>query len=350
MSRVAVLQLGAAWVRVAVEDPRPRLLAALPVRDADPLVVLRTGLPALLDRPADQLVVVHTRGAPPMIPPTVAAAVRSVPAAVAALGSAPARPDAVGRSAVGESGAERGGGGVLDAVVVDVGHSGAEIARVAGGRVVVACRVPVGGAVLDDDDGGVAPRRGRDPACGPIRPPGRDPGGTRAAVAAADGADRRAARRTARRCAPGSVVAPHLAAVVDAVRTVRLGAGPGRSPPVLLIGGMARMPLLAELLDAAGVPAVRVAARPDSAAVVGALRLPPDLLGPSPVPNPLEPAGSLAEPGARGRPAAPSGAGVTGARVSAPADGGPADRSGSRRWRRSGDVLCADWRWVPRRR
>ena len=42
VSRVAV-QLGAAWVRVAVEDPRPRLLTALPVRDADPLGVLRAG-------------------------------------------------------------------------------------------------------------------------------------------------------------------------------------------------------------------------------------------------------------------------------------------------------------------
>ena len=43
-----------------------------------------------------------------------------------------------------------GADGLLDAVVVDVGHSGTEIARVSGGRVVVACRVPVGGAVLDD--------------------------------------------------------------------------------------------------------------------------------------------------------------------------------------------------------
>jgi hypothetical protein len=43
---------------------------------------------------------------------------------------------------------------------------------------------------------------------------------------------------------------------------------------VLLIGGVARTPLLAELLDAAG-PGRRVADRPDSAAVVGALRLPP---------------------------------------------------------------------------
>jgi len=77
------------------------------------------------------------------------------------------------------------------------------------------------------------------------------------------------------RCA----LAPPLAAVVAAVRTVLDGAGPGRSPPVLLIGGVARTPLLAELLDEAGVPDVRVAERPDAAAVVGALRLPAQLLG-----------------------------------------------------------------------
>ncbi len=85
------------------------------------------------------------------------------------------------------------------------------------------------------------------------------------------------------RCA----LAPPLAAVVAAVRTVVDGAGPGRSPPVLLIGGVARTPLLAELLDAAGVPDVRVAERPDAAAVVGALRLPAQLLGPPLIASPV---------------------------------------------------------------
>ena len=46
------------------------------------------------------------------------------------------------------------------------------------------------------------------------------------------------------------------------------------APPVLLVGGVARTPLLAELLDAAGVVDVTVAARPETAAVLGALRLP----------------------------------------------------------------------------
>ena len=320
VSRVAV-QVGAAWVRVAVEDPRPRLLTALPVRDADPLGVLRTGLPALLDRPVDQLLVVHTRWAPPMIPPTVAAAVRPVPAAVAALGSAPARPDASTPRAVGGSVPDGGADGLLDAVVVDVGHSGTEIARVSGGRVVVACRVPVGGAVLDDVTAELLGGAARIPGCGPEGPrsgPSRERLSlqpvARVGVPPVD-LDADALRRA---------LTPHLAAVVDGVRTVRDGAGPGRSPPVLLVGGVARMPLLAELLDVAGVPDVRVAVRPESTAVVGALRLSPDLLGPPPAPHPVGPAGGAGRPGAWGRPAAASDAPAKCAPVSASAGGAPA--------------------------
>ena len=318
MSRVAV-QLGVAWVRVAVEDPRPRLLAALPVRDGDPLGVLRAGLAALLDRPVDQLLVVHARGALPMIPPTVAAVVRSVPAAVAALGSGLGQPDASTPRTVGGSVPDGRADGLLDAVVVDVGHSGTEIARVSGGRVVVACRVPVGGAVLDDVTaelvGGAA----------------RIPRAQRAEIRAAR--ERLSLQPVTQVGVPPvdlhadvlcRALAPHLAAVVDGVRTVRDGAGPGRSPPVLLVGGLARMPLLAELLDAAGVADVRVAVRPDSAAVVGALRLPPDLLGPPPAPHPVKSAGRATRPGASGRPTAASGAPATRAPVAASAGGAPA--------------------------
>jgi len=320
VSRVAV-QLGAAWVRVAVEDPRPQLLTALPVRDGNPLGVLRAGLAALLDRPVDQLLVVHTRGAPPMIPNTVAAVVRSVPAAVAALGSAPAQPDVSTPGAVGGPVPDGGADGVLDAVVVDAGHSGTEITRVSGGRVVTACRVPVGGAVLDDVAaellGGAA----------------RIPRADRAEIRAAR--ERLSLQPVARVGVPPAdlhadvlcrALVPHLAAVVDGVRTVRDGADPGRSPPVLLVGGVARMPLLAELLDAAGVPDVRVAVRPDSAAVVGALRLPPDLLGPPPPPHPAASAGRATRPDARERPAAASGAPATCAPVAASAGGAPAAR------------------------
>ncbi|OLT13551.1 hypothetical protein BJF78_21720 [Pseudonocardia sp. CNS-139] len=62
---------------------------------------------------------------------------------------------------------------------------------------------------------------------------------------------------------------PALAPAVAAVEAVR--AGPG---PVLLTGGVARTPLLAELLDAAGVVDVTVAPRPELAAVLGAVMLP----------------------------------------------------------------------------
>jgi type VII secretion-associated protein (TIGR03931 family) len=259
VNRVAV-SAGSAWVRVAVDDPRPRLLAELPVAEGDASGVLAAELTALLDRPAEELIVVHGAGLPPAVPPAAAAVVRVVPAAVAALGCHPA--DTADAAAV-----------PTDVVVVDAGRSGTDVVRVSGGRVVTACRVPVGGTVLDDVTAGLLGVRGTvDPAGAqavrealsllPVVRGGEPP--------AADlGAD-------AVRCA----LAPPLAAVVAAVRTVVDGAGPGRSPPVLLIGGVARTPLLAELLDAAGVPDVRVAERPDAAAVVGALRLPAHVLGP----------------------------------------------------------------------
>lgn len=243
-------------MRVAVDDPRPRLLAELPVAEGDASGVLAAGLAALLDRPAEELIVVHGDGPPPAVPPAAAAAVRLVPAAVAALGCHPA-----GTAAV-----------PADVVVVDAGRSGTDVVRVSGGRVVTACRVPVGGTTLDDVTAELLGVRGtvdltraravrEELSLLPLVRGGEHP--------ADPGAD-------AVRC----VLAPPLGAVVVAVRTVLDGAGPGRSPPVLLIGGVARTPLLAELLDAAGVPDVRVAERPDAAAVVGALRLPARLLGP----------------------------------------------------------------------
>jgi hypothetical protein len=262
VSRVAV-QAGAAWVRVALQDPRPRLLAALPVHDADPSAVLRNALGALLHGLVDDLVVVHAAGAPPAVPPGTATAVRAVPTAVAALAGLLDGPS--------------------DAVVADVGHSGSEIVRVSGGRVVAGCRVPVGGAVLDEATAELLDREAQARGTGgPRRPSTRR-------------AEMRAARETlslqpvVRVGAPPvelsadalrRALAPHLSRVVDGVRAVCDGAGPGRSPPVLLVGGVARTPLLAELLDAAGVGDVRVADAPDAAAVMGALRLPSVPFGP----------------------------------------------------------------------
>jgi type VII secretion-associated protein (TIGR03931 family) len=71
-----------------------------------------------------------------------------------------------------------------------------------------------------------------------------------------------------------AALAAPMAALVDAAVAAVAAAGPGPPPPVLLIGGVARTPLLAELLDAVGVADVRVAERPDAAAVTGALLLP----------------------------------------------------------------------------
>jgi type VII secretion-associated protein (TIGR03931 family) len=257
VNRVAV-SAGSAWVRVAVDDPRPRLLAELPAA-GDASGVLSAGLTALLDRPAEELIVVQGAGPPPAVPPAVAAVVRVVPAAVAALGCHLA--DTVDAAVV-----------PADVVVVDAGLSGTDVVRVSGGRVLTACRVPVGGTVLDSATAELLGVRGtvdlararavrEDLSLLPL---------VHGAEPLADlGAD-----------AVRYALAPPLAAVVAAVRTVVDGAGPGRSPPVLLIGGVARTPLLAELLDAAGVPDVRVVERPDAAAVVGALRLPAQLLGP----------------------------------------------------------------------
>ena len=67
-------------MRVAVDDPRPRLLAELPVAEGDASGVLAAGLAALLDLPAKELIVVHGDGPPPAVPPTAAAVVRVVPA------------------------------------------------------------------------------------------------------------------------------------------------------------------------------------------------------------------------------------------------------------------------------
>jgi hypothetical protein len=66
VNRVAV-QLGTTRLRVAIADPRPRLLAELPVSEAGPDLA---GYTALLDRPADELLVVHGLGEPPVVPAT----------------------------------------------------------------------------------------------------------------------------------------------------------------------------------------------------------------------------------------------------------------------------------------
>ena len=69
-----------------------------------------------------------------------------------------------------------------------------------------------------------------------------------------------------------ALLARQLAVAIDALHEVVYRTGPAR---VLLVGGVARTPLLAELLDEAGIAGdVSVAPRPDVAAVLGALKLP----------------------------------------------------------------------------
>jgi hypothetical protein len=275
VTRVAV-QLGTDRWRMAIADPRPRLLADLQVPGSGGPAAALALSRALLDRPADELVVVHGPGGSPVVPAAVAPAatavapvVRFVPGVVAALGCVD------GAAAAGTDRTLR------DVVVVDAGRGGTEVARLVGGRVVASRRVPVGGAVLDAVTADlIAPTDGL----------GVDRAEARAAREALSlqpvvGVGERPVDLDAR--ALRRALVPPLAVVVDAVRVVLAGAGPGRPPPVLLVGGVARTPLLAELLDAAGVDDVRVAPHPDSAAVVGALRLPPHLLGPPLAPTPV---------------------------------------------------------------
>jgi type VII secretion-associated protein (TIGR03931 family) len=258
VTRVAV-DAGATRLRVAIDEPRPRVLAELPPSE------LCRAIADLFGGPVDELVVVHPTGARPAVPVRIARVVRAAPSAAAV--------------AVHVDGAGC-------CVVVDVGHTGTEVALVRGGRILAVRRPAASGARLD-----AVTRTLLNP------------------TTSVDDTEVRRVREelsllpTARtRGAPGSVLdavelrralATSLTAVVDAVRAVLAIAGPGRAPPVLLVGGVARTPLLAELLDAAGVGDVRVAERPDAAAVLGALRLPPALTD---LVEPTDPATSSASP------------------------------------------------------
>jgi type VII secretion-associated protein (TIGR03931 family) len=240
MTRVAV-QVGAARLRVAIDEPRPRLLAELPPSG------LSQAITDLFGGPVDELVVVHPAGARPTVPAGIAQVVRAAPAAVAAV--------------------HRDG---TEGVTVDVGHSNTEVALVQAGRVATVRRVAVGGACLDAVTRSLLARTVPVDAAEACRVrealslmPAVRTRGTPTALLDAD---------TLR-----AASTPPLTPIVDAVCAVVAPARPGRAPPVLLVGGVARTPLLAELLDAAGIEDVRVAERPDTAAVLGALRLPPDL-------------------------------------------------------------------------
>ena len=231
--RVAV-QLGADAVRVAAVagDGEPWLVAELPAVPDEAVA----GLLAELVGPVEEVVFVHPARRPPPSPVGGAPRVRAVPVPVAV-----ASPGTV---------------------VLDMGHSGAECAWVGPDGAVRAWHaVNVGGRHLDEL---VSARLGVEPAVArrtrealSLLPSVEVPG--RGAVTEAE---------------LRAVLAPALGAVVGPIRDLLRQAGP---VPVLLVGGVARTPLLAELLDAAGIAGVGVAPRPDAAAVLGALALPPDV-------------------------------------------------------------------------
>lgn len=230
-TRVAV-QVGAVTVRVAVAGPRgaAQVVAQLP---RDRFAGLAAVVAAYAGPAPTELVLVHPVGAAPeAVAADVAAAaplagrVRAVPAPVAA---------AAGTAAV---------------AVLDAGHSGVEVTVLGprGGHSVHPC----GGAVLDAELAGACPaapvtalreRLSLLPVAGPFTAAG---------------------------------IAPTLAEVLSRpVAALRAGLdAAGVDGPVLLVGGLARTPALAELVDAAGVRAARVPERPEAAAVLGALRLP----------------------------------------------------------------------------
>jgi type VII secretion-associated protein (TIGR03931 family) len=233
--RVAV-QEGADTVRVAgaERDGLPWLVAELPTPGA--------GLPALLAGlvgPAPQeLVLVHPGSWPPARVARwaqeyagLAVRVRAVPAPLAAAG--------------------RGGVAVLD-----VGAAGAEAALLdTDGRITAWATAEVGGRLLDEL---VAARCGRDRAAARA---------VREALSLLRAVDGIGAADVL------PVLAEPLGAAVRALRDVLAAAG---KPPVLLVGGVARSPLLARLVDEAGIAAAVVPPRPEAAAVLGALTLPSD--------------------------------------------------------------------------
>jgi type VII secretion-associated protein (TIGR03931 family) len=227
--RVAV-DVGSTGTRVAAAGPgeEPRLLGVLPAGTSGPAAV------ALLvaGTPRDVLVLGT-----------------SIPRAVAATGGRP---------------------GVR--LVVDAGASGTTLSLVDGLRVLRERRVPIGGATLDDAVGAALGAR---LGTGPARP-----GSARAVREALSLRPeiRLRAGDTRVRIGADTVREALVGPLAELVRHARGAA----AAEALLVGGVARTPLLAELFDGAGPASVVVADRPETAAVRGALDVP------RPVPDPPE--------------------------------------------------------------
>ncbi len=226
--RVAV-QEGAAFVRVAGAgaDGPPWLIAEVPAPGPGVAALLAE----LVGPPPEELVLVHPARWPGERASAwarecagLAARVRAVPAPLAAAGPG-------------------------DVAVLDVGASVAEAALLSrDGHVRAVAAAEVGGRLLDEL---LASHTGRDPAAARVL---REALSLHPAVDGVEAADVR------------QLLAEPLRAAVAALHGVLEGA-----PRVLLIGGLARTPLLARLADESGLTAAEVPPRPEAAAVLGAL-------------------------------------------------------------------------------
>ncbi|HWM58875.1 MAG TPA: type VII secretion-associated protein [Pseudonocardia sp.] len=316
--RVAV-HLGRRTLRVAGagdDGEPPHLIAVLP----RPVAGLAQLLAELVGPAPDELVLVHPANWPPSQLVDAAAELNGAVAVVRTVSTPAAAAE------------------LRPCVVLDVGSRGAEITALAADGGVLRSRAsPVGGDHLDEvlarrlrlaiPDGPAAPgtelraeaRRLRErlsllpaaePRLGGSGPP------TRIAAAAVH---QELTEQLAELIAP----LRELAGTVGAAAARGTAGTPATAVPVLLIGGVARDPLLAELVDAAGFTDVRVPAVPDAAAVLGALRprsdppcgrAPPGSRGPSPR------SGAASTGDATARTAASTGAAPTGG---APGNSGP---------------------------
>jgi type VII secretion-associated protein (TIGR03931 family) len=246
--RVAV-QLGAATARVAAAgaDGEPWLVAQTPARGTTVASLLAELAPG-----PEELVLVHPPSWTALCTASwvdrcggLAGHVRAVPAPVAAAGR-------------------------RDVAVLDVGHRAAEATRLdAAGHVLAVRSRAVAGAALDAVLTELLGLPADDPAA---RAEARRVREALSLLPAVQAGAREPVLVTAVEVRP--LLVRQLAAAVDALREVLLQTGPA---PVLLVGGMARTPLLAELVDEAGIAdiaEIAVAPRPDAAAVLGALVLP----------------------------------------------------------------------------
>lgn len=259
--RVAVA-VGSTGARIAVHTRRgPRMLAELPPppsagRGPGPAGAPAPGpggvagavavLAAVLDTPPAELTLVLDTPVPPATIRAAWPGVRAVTVPLAVAGAGPA------------------------VVVVDAGYAAVRVTAVRGGRCGPTRTLRCGGARLDEVVRGLVGGAAAEPGAArrlrealsllpevALRRPDGSAGALTAPVLRA-------------------ALAPVLAPLVPVVRAAVAEAGGGFSRPrVVLVGGLARTPLLAELLDAGGVAGVQVAERPEAAAVLGALRAAP---------------------------------------------------------------------------